>query len=247
MRDDKTSAVDRVAIVKVLSQAATKDQFWGMRVESLVALNGVKEAQDALLAASKDPDARVRARAVGALAATKDPGLAATYAQILSDQSYAVIRSAAPALGQTKSPIAYDALAKLLDSSSWRDNIRASGLTGLAALGDKRALESGLKYSAVGNPMAVRAAALGVLGATGKGDPRVLPPLSAALNEALERRSFQLAIAAGEALVTLGDERGLASLDEFAKRAAGSPQLGSLIASYQARLKAKLASNKPGS
>jgi len=247
MRDDKTGAADKDAIVKSLSRAATSDPFWGARVEALVTLNGVKEARDALLAATKDPDARVRARAVGALSATKDPSLANTYVQLLSDQSYAVIRASASALGQTKSATAYDPLVKLLDSPSWRDTIRASGLTGLAALGDKRALEYGLKYSTGENQIGVRTAALSVLGATGKGDPRALAPLSKALNEALERRSFQLVTAAGEALVNLGDERGLASLDEFAKRVAGSPQLAPLIGSYQSRLKAKLASTKPGS
>jgi HEAT repeat protein len=63
-----------------------------------------------------------------------------------------VIRASASALGQTKSAAAYDALVKLLDQPSWRDTIRASGLNGLAALGDKRALELGIKYYVAGNP-----------------------------------------------------------------------------------------------
>ncbi|HJZ82034.1 MAG TPA: M1 family aminopeptidase, partial [Pyrinomonadaceae bacterium] len=245
MRDDKTSAADRSAIVRTLSQVATKDQFWGARVEALVALNGVKEAKDALLAAAKDADARVRARAVGALSATKDPSLADTYVQLLNDQSYAVIRQSATALGQTKSPTGYDPLVKLLNSSSWRDTIRASGLSGLAALGDKRALEFGLKYADAANRTAVRAAALSVLGATGKGDAKVLPLLSGALNEGFERRNFQLMSAAGEALVNLGDERAVGTLDELAKKAASS-QFGPLIASYQSRLKARLSATRTG-
>jgi aminopeptidase N len=246
IRDDKTSPADRSAIVKALSQAATADKFWGARVEALVALNGVKEAKDGMLAATKDADARVRARAVASLAATKDPSLADSYLPLLADQSYAVVRASASALGQTKSATGYDPLAKLLDTPSWRDTIRASGLTGLAALGDKRALEAGLKYAVAGNRSGVRSAALGVLGATGKGDPRVLPILSAALNEGFERRSFQLMNAAGEALIALGDERAVAMLDELAKRAVGSP-FGGIIAQYQSRLKARLASTKTGS
>jgi aminopeptidase N len=104
MRDEKIAATDRNAILKALSQAATKDPFWGARVEVLVALNGVKEAKDALLAATKDTDARVRARAVGALAAAKDPGLVDTYVQLLNDRSYAVIRASASALGKRRVP-----------------------------------------------------------------------------------------------------------------------------------------------
>jgi aminopeptidase N len=247
LRDDKTSPADRDAILKALSQAVTKDQFWGARVEILVALNGVKEAKDALLAATKDTEARVRARAIGALAATKDPSLADTYVQLLNDRSYAVIRASASALGQTRSTAGYDALVKLIDQPSWRDTIRASGLTGLAALGDRRGLELGVKYAATGNPNGVRAAALSLLGATGKQDPRVLPILTGVLNEGLERRSFQLISAAGEAMVALGDERALPTLEELAKKAGDSPQLASVISSYQSRLKARLASAKTGS
>ena len=245
VRDDKTSPADRDDILKALSTAATRDPFWASRVEALVALNGIKEAKVALIAATKDPDARVRARAVGALAATKDPSLAETYLALLNDQSYAVIRAAATAAGQTKSTVAYDSLAKLIDSKSWRDTIRASGLMGLAALGDKRALEVALRYSAPGNPNSVRTASFSILGQTGKGDPRVLPLLTDALNNAFERRSFQLISAAGEALVALGDEHALATLEDLAKRATDSPQLASVLSSYSSRLKAKVASAKP--
>lgn len=247
MRDDKTSAADREAILKALAQAATKDPFWGARVEVLVALNGIKDAKETLIAATRDPDARVRARAVGSLAATKDPGLADTYVLLLNDRSYAVIRASASALGQTRSAAGYDALVKLIDQPSWRDTVRASGLIGLAALGDKRALELGIKYNAAGNPNAVRSAALSLLGAAGKDDPRVLPILIGVLNEGLERRSFQLISGAGEAMVALGDERAIATLEESAKKAGDSPQLASVISSYQSRLKAKLASIKTGS
>src|SRR5207244_3944247 len=151
MNDDKSAPADRQAIIKALTDTVTKDQFWGTRVEAANALSGLKEATAALLTATKDADARVRTRAVTSLAATKDPTLANAYQQLLNDQSYAVIRAAALALGQTKSAGAYDSLVKLIDAPSWRDTIRASALSGLAALGDKRALDLGLKYYAVGN------------------------------------------------------------------------------------------------
>jgi aminopeptidase N len=247
MREEKTSPADREAILKALSQAVTKEQFWGTKVEILVALNGVKEAREALIAGTKDTDARVRARAVGALAATKDPTLADTYRQLLNDRSYAVIRASASALGQTRSAAAYDALVKLIDQPSWRDTIRASSLSGLAALGDKRALELGIKYYAAGNTGGVRAAALSLLGSTGKDDPRVLPILTGVLNEGLERHSFQLISAAGEAMIALGDERAISTLEELAKKAGDSPQLAMVISSYQSRLKARLSSTKVGS
>ena len=210
-------------------------------------LTGKKEATDAFLTATKDANARVRAQAVRALAATKDPTLVNTYQQLLNDQSYAVIRAAAPALGQTKSSAAYDSLIKLIDAPSWRDTIRASALNGLAALGDKRALELGLKYYAAGNPAAVRSAALAVLGSTGKDDARVFPILSATLRDAVEKRNFGLFFSAGEAIVSLGDERGLAVFQELSKRTGTSAQIIAAISGFQTRLREKLTPPKPSS
>jgi len=93
----------------------------------------------------------------------------------------------------------------------------------------------------------VRSSAVSLLGSTGKDDPRVLPILTGVLNEGLERRSFQLISAAGEAMIALGDERAISTLEELAKKAADSPQLAMVISSYQSRLKARLSSTKAGS
>src|SRR5207253_7714170 len=59
MNDTKIGPADRLAIIKALSEATTKDQFWGTRLEGATALNGTKEAKDALLAATQDANARV--------------------------------------------------------------------------------------------------------------------------------------------------------------------------------------------
>jgi len=247
MNDDKTNGADRLAIIKSISDALTKDQFWGMRLEAATWLNGLTAAKDTLLAATKDTNARVRARAVISLAATKDPTLADAYQQLLNDQSYAVIRAAASALGQTKSPNAYDSLIKLIDAPSWRNTIRASTLNGLAALGDKRALELGLKFYVAGNPSAVRTAALAVLGAAGKDDPRIFPILSGVVTDALEKRNFSLFLGAAEAIVSLGDERGLAVFQELSKKTGTSRQIISAISGFETRLRAKLPPPKPAS
>ena len=239
MRDDKTTTADRQSITNAIRNAATKDHFWGARLDAATALNGSKDAKDALLTATKDANARVRAQAVKSLATTKDATLADTYQQLLHDQSYAVIRAAAAALGQTKSPTAYDSLMKLIAASSWRDTIRASALSGLAALGDKRALDLGFKYFASENPTGVRAAAVGLLGATGKDDPRTFPLISGALTESIERRNFNPSVLA-EALVALGDERGLAFFRELSKKPGTSPQFAATLPGYEARLRAKL-------
>jgi aminopeptidase N len=247
MKDDKTSAADRDAIVKAVSEALTKDKFWGVRLEAAAPLGGMKEATDALLAATKDSNARVRSRAITSLAASKDPALAETYLKLINDKSYGVIKAAALALGQSKASGAYDSLVKLIEAPSWRDTIKASALSGLAALGDKRALELGFKYYAAGNRPAVRAAALSVLGSTGKDDPRVFPILSTLLTEAADKRNFALFSGAAEAIVALGDERGLLLFQDLSKKAGTSTQMVAAISGFENRLRAKLAPTKPAS
>jgi len=247
MNDTRTAGPERLAIIKSISEVLTKDQFWGTRLEAATWLNGLAAAKDPLLAATKDANARVRARAVISLAATKEPALAGAYQDLLNDQSYAVIRAAASALGQTKSLNAYDALIKLIAAPSWRDTIRASALTGLAALGDKRALDQGLKYYSAGNPSAVRNAALAVLGVAGKDDPRVFPILSTVATEGLEKRNFGLFFGAAEAIVSLGDERGMAVFQELSKKPGISRQITSAISGFETRLRAKLPPPKPAS
>jgi aminopeptidase N len=247
MSDGNTTGAERLAIIKVLSDVVTKDKFWGTRLEAAASLTGNPDAKDALLSATKDAHALVRARAVAALAATKDASLAGVYQELLNDPSYGVIKAAALALGQTRSPNAFESLVKLIDVPSWHDTIRASALNGLAGLGDKRALDVGLKYYGNGNRNEVRMASLAVLGAAGNGDPRVFPILSATLNEGAEKRNFALFFGAADALVVLGDERGLAVFKELSQKASTPPRMVGAISGFESRLRAKLAPAKPGS
>jgi aminopeptidase N len=246
MKDDKTASTDRQSIVNAISNAA-KDPFWGVRLEAATALNGSKEAKDALLTATKDANARVRARAVRSLATAKDPSLAGTYVQLLDDRSYGVIRAASLALGQTKSPLAYDSLVKLVSQTSWRDTILASALDGLAALGDNRALDLGLKSFAPENQTSVRINAVGLLAAVGKDDPRTYPLISAAFTDSVERGAAgALAGAEAEALSIIGDERAVTLFQQLAKKPGITPQMAAIISRFDARLRERLRQTKPG-
>jgi HEAT repeat protein len=210
-------------------------------MEAAGALSGVAgdEVRNGLIAATGDQNARVRARALTSLAAFKDPALAPVFTGHLEDRSYASIRAAALGLGATKSPAAYDALTKLLQTPSWRDAIRAAGLNGLAALEDARALETGFRYAAKGNRATVRAAAIAIIGATGKADARSFPLVSEAFRQGVETLNFQLVSAAGTALVTLGDPRGVNVFEE-ARKASDNPQLQGFIMQLEERLKKSL-------
>jgi aminopeptidase N len=232
------AAAERGKISAALGAALTNDKFWGVRVDVAAALGTIQDAQarNALLAATKDKDARVRTSAITALAKSKDPQLASIYLSALNDQSYATIRAASLALGETKAPAAYDALVKLLDAPSWRDQVRANALTGLANLGDKRALELGIKYAGVGNQAQVRAAAITLLGTVGRDDPRAFQIVSAAFLRGTSTFDFQLSNSAGEALVKLGDPRAMSIIEQALKRA-DNPQMQGFIRRFQQRLR----------
>jgi aminopeptidase N len=237
LKDKATADAEKQKIVAVLGSALGGDKFWGVRVDIAAALAGAQgtEARTALLTATKDKDARVRTSAISALAKSKDPTLASVYQQFLNDQSYATISVAANALGETKSPDAYDALVKLLSAPSWHDQIQAYGLSGLAKLEDKRALETGIRYASGGQSQ-VRAAALRVLGTAGKGDERAFQIVSKALLGAASREDFPIAAAAGDSLVKLNDPRGVEILEQGVK-ASNSPQFQGFLRQFQQRLR----------
>lgn len=243
MRDSTTSADDKQTIAQALGAAATGDKFWGVRQEAAEALGSVagNEARTSLLAATKDKDARVRAVAVASLASSNDPSLANVYLKLLDDRSYATVGAAARALGATKHEKAYDALVKLSNVPSWRDTLRASALNGLAALGDARALDLGLRYATKSNPREVRLAAYALLGAVGKSDPRVFPILSEAFTRAVASGSTSLSNATAKVLVDLGDERALGVFEQ-ARKSAKRPEFQFLINQFEQQLRQKSSS-----
>src|SRR2546423_782929 len=240
--DKATNDSDRKRITSALAAALAGDKFWGVRQESADALRdsaGDGAARAALLTATKDANANVRAHAVASLGAAKDQALAPVFQQLLSDRSYGVVRAAAFALVATKSPAAYEPLSKLLDEPSWRDNVRASGLSGLAALGDRRALDAALRYAAAGNTENVRVAAILLLGAVGGSDARAFQVASETLLKSASPFRFPLAGAAGNALVELGDPRGVEVFEQARKAAAGNTRADAFYGQMEQRLKQK--------
>lgn len=236
LRDAGSTGAERDRITQQVAETLKHDKFWGLRAESASALAaGSGIARQSLIEAGKDPIAKVRVNAIAALSEFKDPALAGEYRPFLNDPSYAVIRAAALALGQTRSPDAYEALSKLAEMPSWRDTIRISALAGLTALGDKRALDLAVRYSGNDTRSSVRIQAIRLL-TLGKDDPRVLPILSEVLNQAIDRSDFSLAGACAETLAALGDRRGLSVFDSVRKKAEGT-SLADVLKKSEERLR----------
>ncbi len=253
VRAAETKEAEQQRIADAVSTALTTDKFWGVRYEAAKALAGWQGARvrESLLAATKDERPKVRAQAIAALGTRPEPQLAQLFEQALQDQSYAVVGAAAEALGKTKAPGAYDALVRLLEQPSWREKTQAAALNGLAELGDKRALEIGLRYIAPPHTSEARRAAIYVIGAAGKDDPRVLPLLLDALRQSFVRNDFTLGVAAAETIYELDDERGLKALHDMlvvVNKIVSNADLQAFAAQVDARLRQKQApaSSKPG-
>ena len=229
------SDADKQKALAALSAVIASDKVWQIRRDAVNALappapqgagailasingnmpkpNFSPETTNILLAAAKDQRANVRAAAISQLGRLRDVKYADTFSAALNDRSYSVIEAAANALGATKTPTAYDQISKLLDQNSWRDRVRIAGLNGLAATGDKRAMEIGFKHTDKAFAPNVRTAALGVLAETGKGDERVFPLVFESFKKSLESNDFNGIFSGLVSFIKLGDARAQQAFD----------------------------------
>ena len=175
---------------------------------------------------AKDPQSLIRGDAIRLLGETQDAKYVPTYLTALNDRSYGVIDQASQALALTKDVRAFDALAKLTSTPSWKGRIVSAGLNGLATLADKRGLDVGLKVAAdMSIPLRARRTAYRLIGATGKGDPRAYPVLATAVHAAADADDTATVVTGTRAIVQLGDPRGQETFDLLKTRYKGNAQI----------------------
>lgn len=140
---------DRTTIVNTLRSIIQSNAYWRIRMgalnqlHSLFVIAGKPTKLDEItlkmlqkiIATEKS---WVKATAITFLGSTENPAYASLYIQSLSDKSDRVVNAAATALGKSKSPKAFDALAKLVNRPSWKNQSLISSLTGLQQLKDPR-------------------------------------------------------------------------------------------------------------
>ncbi len=253
-RNKDTSDGDKRQILAALVQRMTTDPVWMVRRDLIqtvaapqnpTAVNPAPANFDAatiaaLNAAAKDANSNVRAAAIAGLGRLQDAKYADTFLAALNDRSYGVIDSAALALARTKDARAYDALAKLVETNSWKDRIRIAGLNGLAALGDKKALDIGFKYKEKTYPAAVQSGALGVLAGAGKGDERVYPLLLENFKKALDNNDFNSIFNGFQAFIRLADPRGQEAFDLAKEKFKTNQNLLGFIGQLETQFKAAI-------
>jgi aminopeptidase N len=147
-KSEKTSGADKEKFKTALRNTVLGNDYWRLRngaMSQLVGLFPAGSLDDAtvalLLNVIKKDKSWVRASAIGFLGTTRNPKYAGIYLDALSDESFRVINSAAIALGRSKSPKAFGALAKLKDKPSMKSQGLISALAGLKELGDSRGFE----------------------------------------------------------------------------------------------------------
>jgi len=254
----KAQAADKARIVAALINSAEKDPFWRLRRAALSEISNIyspdlplgqtppaakldPNVEQAVVRLAKDPQPLIRGDAIELLGETQDKKFADIMLPALSDRSYSVIDQASLALGSVKDPRAFDAMAKLTGTHSWKDRIARAGLAGLTELGDKRAFEIGYKMVTDKNlsPL-VRSAAAAVVGATGKGDPRAFPLIFESFKKAYDAGNEGSLQNSLEALIHIADPRGQEAFDLLKVKYKDNANAMQAITEYETRFKAAL-------
>jgi aminopeptidase N len=159
--DGGISADDTEKIKTVLRNTLPGNTYWRVKLGILSQLRGLMatgpdkslkldaETKKMLLRLIKNEKSWLKATLIGFLGATSDPAYTNIYLAALNDNSDRVIAAAASALGKTKSPKAFPALAKLVNMPAMKSQSLLAALGGLRELGDKRGFN--IAYKALSN------------------------------------------------------------------------------------------------
>ncbi len=170
--------------LQALSQALSRDPFWGVRAEVAGQLAKLKlhQATEALIGALADPEARVRRAVLGALSHHYSEASYGAVFQVATqgDPSYYTEAAALRCLGklaaagtreQQQQAIALLQQA-LQERAGWNEVVRSGALEGLSHFKTLPAAVAAIQpYTALGTPQALRLAALRALGAVSMGQP----------------------------------------------------------------------------
>jgi len=225
------------AVIAALSDAASHDRFWGVRVQALDALGriGGAQAEKGVVPELQEPQPWVREVAVEQFSKFSDePTVGAKLTEIAAhDAAYRVRAAALLGLGQRKPAGAMNTLEAASKTDSPDDVIRRAALRALGALGNDQAVPRLLDWSEQGKPVRLRAAAIASLGQVAKKDESVESRLIAQLDDP----DFDVRFAAIFALGDRGDPAGIEPLETLQKSGDIPSGEGPVIERQIARIK----------
>ncbi|MBV9215734.1 MAG: HEAT repeat domain-containing protein [Acidobacteria bacterium] len=254
----KANGADRARIVAALMDDAEHDPFFRLRRGALSEIAIIfspdpppgqqrpaakldANVEAAVIRMTKDPASVVRGDAIELLGETQDKKFADIALAGLADQSYEVIDQSALALGRIKDPRAFEALSKLAATSSWRDRIRIAALNGLAWLGDKRALDIGLKAATDMDlsPLA-RAYGANLVAEVGAGDQRAFDVIADRVKQAADRNDTRELFEDLDSIRRLADPRGQQIFDSLKTKFKANAQVLQQITALETAFKQAL-------
>ena len=225
------------AVIAALSDVASHDRFWGVRVQALDALGkiGGAQAEKGVVPELQDPQPWVREVAVEQFSKFSDePTVGAKLTEIAAhDAAYRVRAAALLGLGQRKPAGAMNTLEAASKTDSPDDVIRRAALRALGALGNDQAVPRLLDWTEQGKPVRLRAAAIASLGQIAKKDESVESRLIAQLDDP----DFDVRFAAIFALGDRGDPAGIEPLENLRKTGDIPSGEGPIIERQIARIK----------
>ena len=226
--DQLAEKKDKESVAK-LKEALNQDAFYGVRIEASRALRSIHtdEAGEALLASTKQPDARVRRAVVGDIAGFyRDTAYASALQTVQNEKNPDIVAAALRSIGAYAKPEGRETLLKFLDSDSFRNELADAAIGG-TKLQDDPAYITPLRESLSKRESAFTtrgfAQGLQTLAYLDRNEEKkssVREFLVARVNDKKER----VQLAALTALGVLDDPAALAVLETFAGASKDSPE-----------------------
>jgi aminopeptidase N len=219
---------DQGTVLK-LKEAMNNDPFYGVRVEAAQALRSIHtdDALEALLASTRQPDARVRLQAARAIDGFyRDTAYASARNSLENEKNPAILCADIAALGKYEQPEVRNLLIKFLNSESYRNQLAVAAINAMRSQDDPAyiapLMETLRKREADfrSRGFARGLQALAYLARNEEKKDAVREFLLGYVNHKKER----IQLAAIEALGTLGDPGAIAVLQTFANAAKAAPQ-----------------------
>jgi aminopeptidase N len=219
---------DKESVAK-LRQTLNNDTFYGARIEAANALRSIHtdEALDALLASTRQPDARVRQQVVTDIGGFyRDTAYESARQTLEQEKNPAIVSWALASTSGYAKPDMKDTLLKFLNSQSYRNELANASIRAIRSQDDPAFLvplqETLVKREAdfTTPGMAEGLAALGYLARNQEKKDSVEEFLTGYLNH----KKQSLRLAAIRALGTLGEPKAIAVLRKFAIASKNSPE-----------------------
>jgi len=232
--------------VTALGEALQRDKSSGLRMtaaNSLGELGGASAAKQLIDALAVTNEAWVRAAIVRSLGKVKDDTTVAAKLESIAreDRSYRARASALNALGQLKTPGAYQTLTAAVKSDSPDDILRNAALRSLGILGDERAAALLAEWSKPGKNLDSREQAINGLARLQKTNKEITQQIAGYLPEP----HFSVRMASILALGARGDASAVPALQALLKRDDLSIEMAPMIKEQIERLKNPLAKYNP--